>query len=162
MPPSFLISSTKSFFRSLEFRHRHSAELAPIPKFFQAINARDAHALSLAPLVQELSFLFWSSKGSFWNNIVVGSFEKILNGVFSLSNLTKLAMNRCVTSPTIVKQLGKLVQLQSLHTHRCYYWDDDSEKRYQMLFPIYNPCTRLNAMMIVTVATSVDTWLVSH
>ena len=46
-------------------------------------------------------------------------FEKMINGVLSFRNLTKLRMESCVTSPAIMEQLGKLVQLQSLQTGGC-------------------------------------------
>ena len=111
-------------FRSLKFefyeRESYSFWHVPIPKFLDAINAGDAHALSLAPLVQELNLIFWSGNDGYRNRIVTGPFGKILNAVLSLSNLTKLTMAKCVTSPTIMEQLGKLVQLQSLHTYRCH------------------------------------------
>ena len=107
-------------FRSLKFefyeRESYSFWHVPIPKFLDAINAGDAHALTLAPLVQELSLLLWSVKGGY-NHIVTGPFGKFLNGVLSFSKLTKLTMQNCVTPPTIMEQLGKLVQLQSLHTY---------------------------------------------
>ena len=100
-------------FRSLKFRFHeresYKLTLAPIPKFLKAINAGDAHALSLAPLVQELSLLFWSGKDVYHSRSVTGPFGKILNGLLSFSNLTKLTMQKCVTSPTIMEQLGKLV-----------------------------------------------------
>ena len=84
-----------------------------IPKFSQAINAGDAHALSLAPLVQELSL--------YGNYLLPESLEIIVNGITSFRNLTYLRMEQCVTSSTIMEQLGKLVQLQSLHTWHCQH-----------------------------------------
>jgi hypothetical protein len=55
--------------------------------------------------------------------------EKIINSVLSFRNLTKLRMEKCVTSPIIMEQLGKLVQLESLHTGQClddvYDYEDD-------------------------------------
>ena len=126
-------------FRSLEFRFHESESykltLAPIPKLLEAINAGDAHAFSLAPLVQELSLLLWSVKGGY-NHIVTGPFGNFLNAVLSFSNLTKLTMQKCVTPPTIMEQLGKLVQLQSLHTYRCHdeeYRDDSEVVSYNAL-----------------------------
>jgi hypothetical protein len=119
-------------FRSLafEFYDRDYISLYPtsisIPKFCEAINAGDAHALSLAPFVQELSLLYWSSKYGLCNHLMPKPFEKILNGVLSFRNLTKLSMQKCVTTPAIMEQLGKLVQLQSLHTWRCL--DEEYEK----------------------------------
>jgi hypothetical protein len=125
-------------FRSLafEFHNREGfnfTTLIPIPKFCEAINAGDAHALSLAPLVRELHLLYWSGKDGFFNDLVAVQFEKILNVVISFSNLTKLSMKKCVTSPTIMEQLGKLVQLQSLHTWRCHDEDYGDKVSYSAL-----------------------------
>jgi hypothetical protein len=128
-------------FRSLTFKlpvHRYSrspyrsADVIPIPNFCQAINAGDAHALSLAPLVQELSFLMTSGRGDdFSKNLISKQFKKIINSLFSFRNLTKLGLEKCVISPAIMKQLGKLVQLQSLHAWHCqdegYDEYDDSD-----------------------------------
>ena len=120
-----------------------------IPKFCEAINTGDAHALSLAPLVQELSLLYWSGKDWSGNLLMLEPFEKVLNSVSSFRNLKKLTMNRCVTSPTIMEQLGNIVQLQSLHTWRCY--DEGYGDGYHMeLFQIYNSCTRSTASKIGT------------
>ena len=91
-----------------------------VPKIFEVINAGDTHALSLALLVQEVKLLYWRGKNGCHNEIVTGPFEKInLKGVFSFRNLKKLTMDICVTSSIIIEQLGKFVQLQSLHTCRC-------------------------------------------
>ena len=93
--------------------------LVPIPKFCEAINAGDTHALSLAPLVQELNLLYWSNTDRSRLQFIPETFEKVINGVLFFRNLTKLRMESCVTSPAIMEQLGKLVQLQSLHTRGC-------------------------------------------
>ena len=92
---------------------------SPIPEFCEAINAGDAHALSLAPLVQELSLLNWT-QNIFSYYVISESFEKIINSVPSFRNLTKLTMKVCGTSPVIMEQLGRLVQLQSLHISNCH------------------------------------------
>jgi hypothetical protein len=42
-------------------------------------------------------------------------------------------MKKCVTSPTIMEQLGKLVQLQSLHTWRCHDEDYGDNVSYSAL-----------------------------
>jgi hypothetical protein len=119
-------------FRSLSFEfygYRHpTVTPIPISKFCEAINAGDAHALSLAPLVQELSLLFWRGKDGFRNHLMPKPIEKILNGVLSFRNLTKLSMRKCLTTPAIMDQLGKLVQLQSLHTWRCHYYEEYEDK----------------------------------
>ena len=118
-------------FRSLTFRLHNSRKKtffrtatttppSPIPKFCKAINAGNAHALSIAPLVQELSL--------FGNHPRPESLEIVINSVFSFRNLTKLRMEKCVITSAIMEQLGKLVQLQSLHTWYCqgeeYHSDD--------------------------------------
>ena len=56
----------------------------------------------------------------------------------STGSLTKFTMQKCVASPTgtIMEQLGKLVQLQSLHTYRCReekYWDKSEVVSYNAL-----------------------------
>ena len=118
VPPSFLVPSTKSFFRIIlnnnrGFRnHRpiHMHHTLPIPfpisKFCEAVNARDAHALSLALLVRELSLLNWS-KNIFSYNLIPESFEKIINSVPSFRNPIKLTMKSMWYLP-IMEQLGKL------------------------------------------------------
>ena len=108
-------------FKSLTFWNRSRANYyrtdgIPIPKFCEAINAEDEHALSLAPLVRELSLLTWSS-GYRWD--LKEPLEKIINSALSFRNLTKFSMDRCVASTTIMEELGKLVQLQSLHILVC-------------------------------------------
>ena len=95
--------------------------LIKIPKFWGAVTARDPHALSLAPLVQELSLLQWSIDVDFCQckDRIPELFEEIVNSLFAFRNLTTLNMHECVITPAIMEQLGKLVQLQSLHTYRC-------------------------------------------
>ena len=111
-------------FRSLTFEFHNftpffgTTVVVPMPKFCEAIKAGDAHALSLVPLVQELS-LISSYSDTYDNHFLPGPFEKIINGVVSFGNLTKLNLFRCVASPVIMEQLGKLVQLQSLRTFHC-------------------------------------------
>jgi hypothetical protein len=112
-------------FRSLIFKfYRNGAFFFPykartgtgtieIPKFCEAINAGDAHAFSLAPLVQELRLQYWR-----YSDLLM-PFEKIMSSVLSFQNLAKLSVEKCDFSPAIMKQLDKLVQLQSLHTWRC-------------------------------------------
>ena len=93
-------------------------DVIPIPKFCEAINAGDPHALSLAPLVLELSLLRWCSSD---NNDLIQleePFEKIINSVLSFRNLTKLRMEYCLTTPTIMEQLGKLVTPVVTHITR--------------------------------------------
>ena len=120
-------------FRSLTFRFDHSGfkrkntrsgtttpQPNPIPSFCQAINAGDAHALSLVPLVQELSLLYWTGRDIFGNLRTPEPFENFINGILSFRNLTKLTMKKCFTTPVIMEQLGKLVQLRSLHTWYCH------------------------------------------
>ena len=115
-------------FKSLTFRNRtigghyDSTTLISITNFCEAINTGDAYALSLAPLVQELSLICWNGGDAIG---IPELFEKVINNVFYFRNLTKLEMQKCVTSPAIMEQLGKLVQLQSLHTWRC----QDEENR---------------------------------
>ena len=115
-------------FRSLTFQMRHDRQttVIPISKFCEAINAEDPHALSLAPLVQELSLLrwWWFSGGSH-----IPAFKKTVNSVLSLRNLTKLNIEKCFTTPVIMEQLGKLVQLQSLHTWGCEVEFTDEEAK---------------------------------
>ena len=108
-------------FKSLTFqnRSREGSPDVPIPKFCEAINAGDTHALSLVPLVQELSLLMWGGIPNLSDHFLQEPFKKIINSVLSFRNLTKLTMRNCVTSPTSMEQLGKLVQLQSLHTWLC-------------------------------------------
>jgi hypothetical protein len=88
-------------FRSVTFRNRNREDIyddtvIPIPEFCEAINAGDAYALSLAPLVQELSLLLWSGKDGIGNDLITKPFEKIINGVLSFRNLTKLSMQKYV------------------------------------------------------------------
>ena len=113
-------------FRSLTFQ-LHNGDtsnryfrLQDIPKFLKAINAGDAHALSLAPLVQELSIvgnrLIPEAPGKDPLKIIMNSFQ----------NLTYLKMERCIASESAtMEQLGKLVQLQSLHTLFCGDWQHE-------------------------------------
>jgi hypothetical protein len=97
-------------------------KVIPIPKFCEDIKAGDAHALSLAPLVLELGLLMWRSTDGFEDLILVQeSLGKIINSILSFRNLTKLSMKRCITSSAIMEQLGKLVQLESLHTLDCWH-----------------------------------------
>ena len=123
-------------FKSLTFANKmtrdtiyRTTDIMVIPLFCEAINAGDAHALSLAPLVQELSLRAWSGRHGYANHCAIqGPSEKIMNSVISFRNLTKLNIENCYTSPAVMEQLGKLVQLQSLHTLRCRdedyeYWD---------------------------------------
>ena len=131
-------------FRSLIFRVHHNSgyysgrngkkhtAIPPnlIPKFCKAINAGDAHALSLALLVKELIL--------FGNYQISESLEIIINGVvISFRNLTYLRMEQCFTSPGIMEQLGKLVQLQSLHTWHCqheeFHYSADKRSLYGAL-----------------------------
>ena len=115
-------------FRSLTLTFRinlnNNYRLDIIPKFCEAINVGDAHALSLAPLVQELDLLRW--RFSKLENRFE-RFEKIINGVLSFRNLTKLSMEGCYISPAIMERLGKLVQLQSLRAWTCRDEKDDDE-----------------------------------
>ena len=76
-----------------------------VPKLCEAINVGDAHALSLAPLVPELILLVRLNPPDLY--------EKNINGV---RNIIKLNMQGCSTCLAFMEQLGKLVQLQSLHT----------------------------------------------
>ena len=93
----------------------NGAMVIPIPKFFEAINARDAHALSLVSLVQELNCKKWKAIG-----FLRDTFEKIFSSLgVTFQNLTKLSMERCFISSVIMEQLGRLVQLESLHTLCC-------------------------------------------
>ena len=130
-------------FRSLTFQLHDKENLystvIPLPKFCDAINDGDARALSLAPLVQELSLLEWRGKEGFDDIFIEKPFEKMINAVFSFRNLTILHMHRCATSPATMKQLAKLVQLQSLHTYRCQdmqyvnEWNMDSYSAFSNL-----------------------------
>ena len=95
-------------FRSF-VKYYHLTGVSKIPKFCEAINAGDAHALSLAPLVQELRLQLWH----------VTDMERTIDSFLSFQNLTKLSMQRCLTSPAIMEQLGRLLQLQSLDTFHC-------------------------------------------
>ena len=100
-------------FRSLTFQNRNRAmgkkffyfDSDTVPKLCEAINVRDAHALSLAPLVPELILLVRLNPPDLY--------EKNINGV---RNIIKLNMQGCSTCLAFMEQLGKLVQLQSLHT----------------------------------------------
>ena len=117
-------------FRSLTFAIPKLGEYGlPIPKFCEAIIAGDPLALSLAPLVQELT-LVWRSGGICGTfPPLTDQFEKTINSVLSFRNLIKLNMRSCFTSFTIIEQLGKLVQLQSLHILHCKY---SSELEYKV------------------------------
>ena len=112
-------------FRSLTFWNRIregvfvGRDIVPIPYFCKAINAGDAHALSLVPFVQELNLLEWCDEDGYDNDLILEPFEKIINSVLSFRNLRKMQMKGCVTSPAIMEQLGKLVQLRSLHIWNC-------------------------------------------
>ena len=115
-------------FRSLSFVISRESTF-PIPKFCEAINAGDPFALSLAPLVQELSLVTGMGRRNVCRyklNSLTHQFKRTINGVLSFRNLKKLIMKHCFTSFTTMEQLGKLLQLQSLHTLDCYY---DSEGR---------------------------------
>ena len=118
-------------FRSLTFSNRikvkryGGTDVIPIPKFCESINAGDAHALSLAPLVQELGLLMWIDYIEL-EDLIQESFEKIINSVLSFRNLTKLNMERCITSSAIMEQLGKLVQFESLNCRWQYGRDEVS------------------------------------
>ena len=99
-------------FKSLTFKFHREAGidmifprtyLIPIPKFCEAINAGDTHALSLAPLVQELILLHWYYADMSGYGLAPVHFEKMINGVLSFRNLTKLRMESCVTSPAIME-----------------------------------------------------------
>ena len=120
-------------FKSLTFwnRRRNIADVNSIPKFCEAINAGDAHALFLAPLVQELNLRLWDGKDG--NHLIQEPFEKIINSVLSFRNLTKLSMEYCVVSLAIMEQLGKFVQLQSLHIFRCKGEPDVNQVSYGAL-----------------------------
>ena len=115
-------------FRSLNFQMRQDTVI-PIPKFCEAINTGDPHALFLAPLVKELSLRRWFSGGSH-----ILAFKKTINSVLSFRNLTKLNIEKCYTTPFILEQLGKLVQLQSLHTWRCEVEYKDQEAEVSLPF----------------------------
>ena len=108
-------------FKSLTFHRRKGYLGTKDPKFCEAIDAGDAHALSLGPLVRELNLLNFmrSGRDCLENYVLQIPVERILKSVTSFQNLTRLSMQKCVTSPAIIKQLGKLRQLQSLHTYRC-------------------------------------------
>ena len=112
-------------FRSLYIDATSSCTGTAIPKFCEAISAGDTHALSLAPLVQQLTLFMWSASGPAGTDVL---FEKTINGVLSFRNLTKLNMRRCITSLAIMEQLGKLVQLQSLHTWCCFEMENEFMK----------------------------------
>ena len=101
-----------------------------IPKFCEAINAGDAHALSLAPLVRELALSLWVDEH---DRPSPKPYEKTMNGILSFRNLTKLDMRLCSTSPAIMEQFGKLVQLQWLRTWGCRETEDWDEESHSTL-----------------------------
>ena len=106
-------------FRSLTISFNIHQSIAVIyPKFCEALNAEDAHALSLAPLVRELHLLHWLD-----SKYLVELFEKIIIGVLSFRNLTKLSMVGCSTSPAIMERLGQLQSLRALSCREHEFYD---------------------------------------
>ena len=105
-------------FRSLTIRNSVETDsFLGVQEFCVAINAGVAHALSLAPLVRELTLLRVGNVSHTY--YCLNLCERCINGIISFRNLTKLNMEECHFSLDTMKQLGSLVQLQSLHTWRC-------------------------------------------